>query len=137
MRWRARYYWSALPLSVEQNDETTSQDLPYRLLLADAQNVRSVWHHQPNDQRLNPRRTAVRAQHAIQQSCLPGYRRQQITLRADRREVLLPPHRQLPRCPTVRLACSHVCGAWLVWCVRVAGACRGEVVPLAVWRRRW
>jgi hypothetical protein len=49
MRWRARY-WSALPLSVEQNDETTSQDLPYRLLLADAQNVRSVWHHQANDQ---------------------------------------------------------------------------------------
>jgi hypothetical protein len=58
MRWRACYYWSALPLSVEQNDETTSQDLPYRLLLADAQNVRSVWHHQANDQQLNPRRTA-------------------------------------------------------------------------------
>src|SRR5262245_58914380 len=59
MRWRARYYWSALPLSVEQNDETTNQDLPCRLLLADAQNVRSVWHHQANDQQLNPRRTAA------------------------------------------------------------------------------
>jgi len=61
MRWRARYYWSALPLSVEQNDETTNQDLPCRLLLADAQNVRSVWHHQANDQQLNPRRTAASA----------------------------------------------------------------------------
>lgn len=34
----------------------------------------------------------------------------------------------------VRLAWPHVCGAWLVPCVRVAGACRGEVLPLAVWR---
>jgi hypothetical protein len=47
---------------------------------------------------------AVRAQHATQQSCPPGYRQQQIALRAGRREVLLAPHQQLPRCPTVRLA---------------------------------
>src|SRR6202035_2415748 len=39
----------------------------------------------------------------------------------------------------VRLACAHVGGARLVRCVRVAGAGRGEVLPLAVWRpgRRW
>src|SRR5215467_3302206 len=77
------------------------------------------------------RRTAVRAQHAAQQGCSPGYRQQQIAPRAGRREVLLAPHQRLPRCPTVRLAWPGVCGAWLVRCVRVTGACRGEVVPLA------
>jgi len=34
-----------------------------------------------------PRSTAVRAQHAVQQGCSPGYRRRQIALRADRRKV--------------------------------------------------
>jgi hypothetical protein len=41
-------------------------------------------------------RTAVRAQHATQQSCLPGYRHLQITLRVGRRGVLLATHPQLP-----------------------------------------
>src|SRR5215467_9449481 len=55
--------------------------------------------------------------------------------RAASRPPRGPPrsHQQLPRCPTVRLALPHVRGAWLVRCVRVAGACRGEVLPLAVW----
>jgi hypothetical protein len=66
----------------------------------------------------------VRAQHAAQQSCSRGYRQQQIALRVDRRTVLLAGRQQLPRCPAVRLAWPHVCGAWLVRCVRVAGACR-------------
>src|SRR5690348_878634 len=48
-------------------------------------------------------------------------------------DVLLAPRQRLPRCPTVRLAWPGVCGAWLVRCVRVAGAGRGDVVPLAVW----
>jgi len=51
--------------------------------------------------------------------------------------ALLAPHQRLPRCPAVRLAWPRVCRAWLVRCVRVAGACRGEILPLAVWRPRW
>jgi transposase len=41
--------------------------------------------------------SAVRAQHATQQSCSPGYRQQQVALRVDRREVLLGRHQRLPR----------------------------------------
>jgi hypothetical protein len=66
-----------------------------------------------------------------------GYREQQVALWAGGREVLLAPCWRLLRCPRVRLAWPGVCGAWLVWCVRVAGAGRGEVLPLAVWRRGW
>jgi hypothetical protein len=56
---------------------------------------------------------------------------------AARREVLLAPASRLPWCPAAGLAWPGVCGAWLVRCVRVAGACRGEVLPLAVWRPGW
>ncbi len=56
---------------------------------------------------------------------------------SDRGEVLLAPRGQLPRCPTVRLALPHVCGAWLVQCVRVASAGGRGDLPLAIWRPGW
>ena len=43
-----------------------------------------------------PRRTAVRALHATQQNCLPGYRQRQIAVGAGRCGVLLAPRPRLP-----------------------------------------